>query len=209
MIKKTVYYTDFNGDRQERTLYFHASKNELIDNLDLLDQLQDAQAIFEDQKRELEIPEVQKIIALIRRLMRISYGERSADGQNFRKNEEIWESFVTSAAYDQALFEMFQNPDEALEFMQGIMPADLAAEALAEIEGKPSSDSRPVPQDRLPKQVSEEKSLTMFDDFDHQRGALEYDPDGSQQEAPEHDPNGPSKEDIEAQIKKLREQLEQ
>lgn len=207
MIKKTVHYTDFNDMPQTKHLYFHVSKNELIDNLDLQDELESMQRMLSGDERELERHEVQKMIDLIRRLFRISYGERSEDGQNFRKSDAIWEKFASSPAYDECLFEMFQNPEEAFQFMSGIMPKDLAQQAMAEAEAR--QDSRPVPQDRLPKQVSEAKSPTMFDDFDHQRGALNYDSDGPQQEAPEHDPNGPSQEEIQAQIKKLQGQLDQ
>lgn len=195
MIKKTVHYTDFNDMPQTRDLYFHVSKNELIDNLDLQEELESMQQMLSGDERELERHEVQKMIDLIRRLFRISYGERSEDGQNFRKSDAIWEKFASSPAYDECLFEMFQNPEEAFQFMSGIMPKDLAQQAMAEAEAR--QDSRPVPQDRLPKQVSEAKSMPAFEEVE------------PPQEDLEHDPNGPSQEEIQAQIKKLQGQLEQ
>lgn len=154
MIKQTTSYTDYNGDPQVDDLYFHATKAELLDHLDLkpqLEQLQRRLTSEDGETRELKDDEVREILDLVKRLVRLSYGERSKDGKKFYKSDDIWKEFEASAAYDATLFALFENPQKAFAFMSGIMPKDIMEQA--EAQQKLDNPSRPVPQDRKPKQV--------------------------------------------------------
>lgn len=137
MIKQTITYTDFNDNEQTEDLYFHLSKTDLADNIDLRDELEALPKMLEGEPRELTIPETKRIIEMVKRFMRISYGVRSEDGTRFKKNDEIWEDFTWTAAYDAFLYSLFVNPEKATEFLMGILPADLrsqAEEKIAETE---------------------------------------------------------------------------
>lgn len=145
MIKKTVRYTDYNGNEKAETLYFHATKNELFDHLDLTDELEKLSAKLMDageEKRDLTRDEVMQILKLVKRLIKLSYGERGgADNSKFYKSDDIWKEFEASAAYDSLLMSLFEDPETAIEFMRGIMPPDLLEKA----------NNRPATQDHLPK----------------------------------------------------------
>lgn len=155
MIKQTISFTDYNGTPTVEDHYFHATKAELLDHLDIKPQLEELSRRLEGDNgevRDLREDEVMDILNLVKRLVRLSFGQRSKDGKNFYKGDDIWREFESSAAYDAMLFALFENPEKAFAFMSGIMPKDLLeqAEAQAKLDGPPA---RPVPQDRLQKAV--------------------------------------------------------
>lgn len=128
MIKETISYEDFNGEKQVETLYFHLSKTEVIDHMDLQDRFVAlSSSLTED--RELREDEVREILDIVKTMMRLSYGQRSADGRHFRKSEEIWDDFKSTAAYDAYLFSLFENPEKAVGFLLGVLPQDVVEEA--------------------------------------------------------------------------------
>jgi hypothetical protein len=150
MISKTVVFKNYNDEERTKTLYFHISKVQLADNLDLEDEFGRAALMISGEKRELTKEEVQEILTLIKRLIKLGYGERSEDGEHFRKSEQIYADFHDSAAYDALLWEMFTHPEDAVAFMTAILPSDLVEKAKKELDAQ----GRPIPQDRLPKHVA-------------------------------------------------------
>ena len=54
-----------------------------------------------------------------------AYGEKTPDGKRFTKSEELSTAFSQTPAYDQLFMEIFTNTDVALEFINGLMPAEL------------------------------------------------------------------------------------
>jgi hypothetical protein len=129
MYKQTITYEDFNGNTQTSTLYFNITKTELVDHLHLGEKMQEIQSMLEGDVREVTLPELTKILALVKEIVRLSYGERSADGQRFSKSDDIWMAFKDTAAYDAFLFSLFENPEKAAQFMLAVMPNDLIQQA--------------------------------------------------------------------------------
>jgi hypothetical protein len=140
MISKTVTYTNYNNEQKTRTLWFHMSKQDILDNLDLQQQVEALQKIFDGKKRPISVLEITQILELIKRIVKITYGERSADGERFKKasvNPEVWDAFFETAAYDEFIESRFvPDPMLALEFLLDVMPAGLRAEAEAEVKAK-------------------------------------------------------------------------
>lgn len=144
MIKKTVKYTDFNGDEQTTDVYFHLSKSEIAD-MELTTEggwgaKLEAIATSDDPKQ---------ILGQVRSILEMSYGVKSDDGQRFSKTPELWQNFTETPAFDALYFELVTDGDAAAQFMNGLMPADLLAMAQkrAEEKGGPR-----MPQDHRPKQ---------------------------------------------------------
>lgn len=134
MLKKTIGYIDFDNKQCEETLYFNLTKTEIASNLDLKDQVEEIQKSFQGEPRTLETHEVKALLELLKRLIRLSYGVRSADGKRFSKPPELWTEFTETAVYDQLLFSMFDPPENAFAFILGIMPQDIRAEAEAMVQ---------------------------------------------------------------------------
>lgn len=146
MIKKTVHYNNFDGDPIVEVMYFHIKKSEIFDNLDLEEEFSSLQKQIDGLERELTKPEIMQVLALVKRLLKLSYGVRSEDAKHHRKSPEIWDDFFSSNAYDTILFELFEEPKQAVDFMIGIMPKELVDAANLERE------RRRLLNDHLPKQ---------------------------------------------------------
>jgi hypothetical protein len=152
MIKKTITYTDFNDQERTEDLYFHIKKSDLLDNLDLktsLQELQDRMTAEGRTEENLTEEEIYMMLRLVKRLLCLSYGIRSEDGLKHRQSPTIWDDFKDSAAYDAVLFQLFQEKGEAMDFLTGVMPKELLAQAEAELA------ERKAPQDFLPKHVAD------------------------------------------------------
>lgn len=120
MLKRSITYTDFNGDEVTEVLYFHLSKPELIEmEVELSGGLSTMlQRISENGDRKAIVAEFKKIVLT-------AYGEKSDDGKIFRKSDEIRKNFASSAAYSQLFMELATDETSAAEFINGVMPKDL------------------------------------------------------------------------------------
>lgn len=135
MYKKLFPYEDFDGHPQQEVLYFNISKTELAENLHLEARFQSLQDKIKNPGT-MGLAEVQEMLDLVKTIMKLAYGVRSEDGKHFRKSEELWNDFKDSAVYDKFLFSLFENPEEANDFLLGVLPQDLRREAEKEIETK-------------------------------------------------------------------------
>lgn len=173
MLKQTVSYYDFDDNPSQETLYFNLTKTELADNISLRDELEDMRETFSGDKRELSTQEIKQLVDLVKTIMRLSYGVRSADGKRFVKTDELWTEFTQTAAYDEFLYSLFQDPDKAVHFMTGILPKDVRDEAQKEAEKEVAKASK---ADDISKKVQElnSPSETLPDATDEEmRAALE------------------------------------
>lgn len=128
MLKKRIKYTDYNGEKREEDFYFNLSKAEIIEmELSTEGGLKNMIEKITDEK------DMPKLIALFKRLIKMSYGEKSADGKRFVKSEDLSEAFTQTEAYSELFMELATNDNAAAEFVNGIVPPDLAQEAALSI----------------------------------------------------------------------------
>ena len=66
------------------------------------------------------------IIKIFKDLILKAYGEKSADGKRFIKNDELRDAFSQTEAYSQLFMELATDSDAAAKFVNGIMPADVS-----------------------------------------------------------------------------------
>lgn len=132
MLKRNINYVDFNGNEQTEVFYFNLTKAELVE-LEVsfqggLDKTLQAIQSAEDTKT---------LIALFKRIVLDSYGEKSEDGKRFIKNDAMRDEFISTAAYSALFMELATDEAKALEFIQGILPTDLAAETQKQLTSQP------------------------------------------------------------------------
>lgn len=125
MLKQTVSYFDFDDNPSQETLYFNLTKTELADNIHLQAELEQMQETFSVEKERLTPDEIRQLVDIVKTIMRLSYGVRSADGKRFIKTEELWTEFTQTAAYDAFLYSLFEDPNKAVLFMTGILPKEV------------------------------------------------------------------------------------
>lgn len=127
MIKKTVTYTDFNGNERTEDFYFNLTQFEVAE-LDLgvsgvsgglLGLLK--QIVREKDQRQ--------IVEYFKKIVLMSYGEKSVDGRRFIKSEEIRNGFAPTEAFSKIYMELAQDADAAAAFVNGIMPKELVEKA--------------------------------------------------------------------------------
>ena len=114
MLKKTIKYTDLDGNPAEEDAYFNLTKAEAIE----LNIRNDLEVIGRSRNNN-------EIMDMFKRILKFSYGLRTSDGK-FIKDERDFQIFAASEAYSELFMEIFQNPEYAIEFIKGILPKEVS-----------------------------------------------------------------------------------
>jgi hypothetical protein len=130
MFKKTLTFTDFNGDVQTKDFYFHMSK------LELLEMAADGNAMMERIKRIIADNNGRAIIREFRLIIMSSCGMRSEDGSRFLKTPEAQSTLMDSPAFDELLMELCTKADAAAEFVRMLIPDSMQKEMQAQLEAQ-------------------------------------------------------------------------
>lgn len=119
MIKKTITYTDYNGNELTEDFYFNLTKAELTEmNFSVNGGLAEMINKIIAAKNE------PAIIKIFKEIILKAYGEKSADGKRFMKSEEIATAFSQTEAYVQLFMELATDSNAAANFVNGIIPSD-------------------------------------------------------------------------------------
>jgi hypothetical protein len=124
MQKKTVTYVDYNGVERTEDFYFNLTKAEVMEM-----EMSTTGGLAESIQRIVAAQDAPAIIKIFKDLVLKAYGEKSPDGRRFIKSEEIATAFSQTEAYSEIFMELATDADKAAEFVNGIVPADLAEEA--------------------------------------------------------------------------------
>ena len=120
MLKKTIKYTDYDGNEREEDFYFNLSKAEVTEM-----ELSKEGGMSEYIKKISAAQNAPELIKLFKEIITKSYGEKSLDGKRFIKNKELTEAFIQTEAYSELFIELASNADEAAKFINGIMPKNM------------------------------------------------------------------------------------
>lgn len=121
MLKKTITYTDYNDVERTEDFYFNLSKAEIMEM-----ELGVTGGLAETINKIVAAQDSPAIIKLFKDLVLNAYGEKSADGKRFIKNDEIKEAFSQTEAYSILFMELATDAVKASEFVNGIIPKDIA-----------------------------------------------------------------------------------
>ena len=129
MIKRTVKYTDFNDVKREEDFYFNLTKDEV---LDLQSSVPGGYSAYIEGISNAE--DISAVYDQIKKFIDISYGVKSDDGRKFTKSPEALMEFKSTNAYSNLIFDMLDQQDSLVDFVNGILPQDLLARANAVLE---------------------------------------------------------------------------
>ena len=124
MLKKTIKYADYNGTDREETFYFNLTKAEIMEM-----EMGTVGGFAEMVQNIVNAQDTPSLIKIFKDLILRSYGEKSPDGRRIIKSDEISAAFAQTEAYSELFMELATDADKASEFINGIVPADIAAEA--------------------------------------------------------------------------------
>ena len=101
MLKKTITYTDYDGNERTEDFYFNLTKAEITE-MELshdggLTKLIEKIVAEQDSKR---------IVEIFKDLILRAYGEKSPDGKRFVKNQELRDAFAQTEAYSDLFMEL-------------------------------------------------------------------------------------------------------
>lgn len=144
MLKKTITFTDYFGEERTQDFYFNLTKSELMEM-----NLSADGGVERLVEKIIQTNDRKKLVTYFKEMVLKSYGEKSDDGFQFMKGEEITKRFEQSPAYDQLFMELVTDADKAADFINGIVPKELSEQmkkqqensgmnpALASIQDKP------------------------------------------------------------------------
>ena len=120
MYKKTMTYTDYNGEERTEDFYFNLTKAEITEM-----ELSTEGGLRDKIQRITKAKDVPEIIRLFKELILKAYGIKSPDGKRFIKSDQLSEEFSQTEAYSDFFVELATNSDSASEFVNGIMPSSM------------------------------------------------------------------------------------
>ena len=138
MLKKTIEYTDFDGNIREEDFWFNLTKAEIAEM-----ELSQAGGLEKYYEKIIKTQNQPKLVEIFKSLILKSYGEKSDDGRRFIKRPELTEAFTQTQAYSDLFMELASDAESALAFCRGIMPKDMAdsvesAKAAANVNALPA-----------------------------------------------------------------------
>ena len=128
MIKKTITYTDYNGLERTESFYFNLSKAEVMEM-----ELSADGGMAESIQKIVDAKDAPAIIRVFKDLVLKAYGVKSDDGRRFMKvksdGSRYADDFKETEAYSQIFMGLATDAKAAADFVNGIVPADLAKKA--------------------------------------------------------------------------------
>lgn len=122
MYKKTVTYEDYNGITHTEDFYFNLNKVELAE---LEFSVGPGESLSGSIDSILKANDYGTIISTIKKMLLMSYGEKSSDGKRFIKNDKLREEFEQSPAFETIFWEFGTNADSFAEFIASVIPTSM------------------------------------------------------------------------------------
>ena len=117
MLKKTITYTDYNGSERTEDFYFNLTKAEVMEM-----EMGTTGGLSERINKIIAANDLPSIITIFKDLVLRAYGEKTADGKRFIKNNDVRDAFSQTEAYSNLFMELATDANAAAKFVNGIMP---------------------------------------------------------------------------------------
>lgn len=144
MLKKTITYENFNGEKKTKDFYFHMNQVEFAKlNGEIPGGLEKhIQDIVDDKDDDA-------MLRMIDLLVSRSYGKFDEDDEFTkidRNGRPLYEKFVNTDAYDKLIIELVSGEQNIVNFLKMILPTDLRTkldEKEKEIAGQQKLEALP------------------------------------------------------------------
>ena len=120
MIKKTITYTDYNGNERTESFYFNLNKAELIRM-----EMSVKGGLLETINRIIAAQDGPELFKIFEDLIQKSYGVKDTDGRGFVKKQEYLDDFMATEAYSELITELVTKEGAASDFINGVISSDL------------------------------------------------------------------------------------
>lgn len=121
MLKKTITYTDYNGNERTEDFYFNLTKAECMEM-----ELSTTGGLDDMVKRIVAAQDMPALIKIWKEIVLKAYGEKGPDGKHFFKEDEngrpLSDKFKQTEAYSNLFMELSTDDKAAAAFINGIIP---------------------------------------------------------------------------------------
>jgi hypothetical protein len=121
LLKKTITYENFDGERITEEFYFNLTQAELVE----LEVSTGGEGFAAVLQQIVKAKDGKGIIENLKKIILMSYGEKSPDGKRFIKTQEMRDSFASTEAYSELFVELSTNAQFAADFINGVVPKAL------------------------------------------------------------------------------------
>ena len=118
MLKKTITYTDFDGNERTEDFYFNLTKAEVAEM-----EMSTEGGLTNMLDRIISTKDSKRLIATFKDIILKSYGEKSLDGKRFVKSQELRDAFEQTEAYSELFMELVESAEASAAFVNGIVPS--------------------------------------------------------------------------------------
>lgn len=121
MLKKTIVYTDYDGNERSEVFLFNLTKAEVTEweygitggMTKMIEQMVNTQ-------------DTARIMDMFKEIIMKAYGEKSPDGKRFVKTgpdgRRLAEGFIETEAYSVLFMELLSDPKEFAKFIEAVIP---------------------------------------------------------------------------------------
>ena len=117
MLKKTITFTDFDGEERTEDFYFNLTKAEIMEM-----EMGSAGGLVKRLEKIVQEKKQDEIIKEFKEIIRKAYGVKSPDGRKFIKSKEVFDDFAQTEAYSELFMQLATDGEAAAEFVYGIIP---------------------------------------------------------------------------------------
>ena len=155
MLKKTITYSDLDGNQIVEDFYFNLSAAEIAEM-----ELSHRGGLSSYLQQIINSNDGAAIITAFKEIISKSYGQRSDDGKRFIKSPELSKAFMETDAYSQMFLEMVTSAEASAEFVRGIVPANLNTDEKTTVAGVDIPTMTTQKEDTRPAWVIENREPT-------------------------------------------------
>lgn len=117
MLKKTLTYTDYDGNERTEDFYFNLTKLEVLEM-----EIEIPGGLTGLLTKIVQTKDTKEIMSTFKDIMKKAYGIKEAGGNRFMKGEEISRAFMETEAYCDYVLLLASDAAAGAEFVNGIMP---------------------------------------------------------------------------------------
>lgn len=118
MIKKTISYTDYDGNERKEDFYFNLNRAEIVEL-----EMSVEGGLSAWGQSIIDARDSEAIIKMFKNIIGSAYGVKSPDGRRFIKSEELKNEFFQTEAYSELLTEFLTNTKSMTDFFNGLVNA--------------------------------------------------------------------------------------
>lgn len=123
MLKKTIKYTDYDGNERTEDFFFNLTKAEVLEM-----EMGTNGGMTKLIQKIVAEQDMERISKIFKDIILKAYGEKSLDGKYFDKRPELSLRFSQTEAYSELFLELL-DPEKAAAFINAILPQDTGAKS--------------------------------------------------------------------------------